>query len=135
MEELSDCLFEFLLTNGEAFEEEEKSILFLIDLSKNDGANLLKSNNVMIPGIYSFGLSGPHFNNYLVLITLDEVKIVEKYNIENILVTLHDFFVLDEMKFPELMKLNVTESVLQILNIRLENEILERKERDVEIDK
>ncbi|MFC2187421.1 hypothetical protein ACFCT7_08890 [Fulvivirgaceae bacterium LMO-SS25] len=135
LEELHDCLFEFLIAESQAFNEEEKSILFLVDLSENDRDNLLKTKGFINPGVYSFGLSGPHFNNYIVVVTSEEAIIVENYNIENVLIVLNDFFKRSEKNISEVSKLSIVMNVLEILNVRLENEKLEREELDIELDK
>jgi hypothetical protein len=133
-ENLKECLIEFLISQNEVFDEKVEESLFLVNLNDMDGGNIHKKRVKDIePGIYSFGILGPHFNNYLVLIG-SEINLVENYEIEHVLQNLSNFFEKNPQLYSDEEKIRVTSNILKLLSNRELNEKLQEEVPDIELN-
>jgi hypothetical protein len=135
-EDVKELLIQFLISIKEASKYEEKSILFLTDLRFDDGRNLFKEGTEPLyvkSGVYSFGLLGPHFNNYLMIVSTD-ITLIKNYRTEVVLLKLSDFYRHNSNKFSEDEKIQITKNALKILSIRELNQELDKDIIDIDLN-
>ena len=123
--DLTECLIDFLITEKEAANKEDAQSLFLVDLNDIESGNIYKKRlNTIKPGIYTFGLLGPHFSNYIVLVKdSNSFTIVEDYELEWVLSTLSEFFKKNDDLYTSEDKIKVVSNTLNILKNRLSIEL------------
>lgn len=137
VDDFKDTLLQFLISKGEALNYEEKSILFLTDLRYDKGFNLFNKLDDTIKlnyGIYSFGLMGPHFSNYLVIIS-ERNTIIENYNLVFVLTALIDVYKLSTDIASEKYKITMTQNVLKVLMNRVLDEDLGHDTTEIKLKK
>lgn len=130
---LKECLIEFLISAKETSNKKDQSALFLVDLSDKSRNELFKTEKVILkPTIYTFGLLGPHYNNFLMVYQSNKVVLITDYSTESVLLCLSNFFKDHSKNFNEEQKIELVTNVLQILNLRNLNKT-NRDDLDVEL--
>lgn len=130
---LKECLIDFLISMKETTDKKDQSILFLVDLGDKDRSNLFKTSELTLkPSIYTFGLLGPHFNNFLMLYQPNQVTIVSDYSLNSVMINLNNFLEVNTSKLNEEQKVELAINTLQILSLRNLNKRL-RSEPDIEL--
>jgi len=131
---LKDCLINFLISVKETSDKKDQSILFLVDLNDKSRNNLFKNGEAALkPSIYTFGLLGPHFNNFLMVYQPNQITIISDYSTEDVLTTLSNFLKSNSEKLNEEQKVELSINTLQILDLRNLNKKL-RSEPDIELE-
>lgn len=132
-ENLKGCLIEFLISAKETSDKKDQSVLFLVDLSDKSRNELFKTEKVILkPTIYTFGLLGPHYNNFLMVYQSNKVVLITDYSTESVLLSMSNFFKDHSENFNEEQKIELVTNVLQILSLRNLNKT-NREELDVEL--
>jgi hypothetical protein len=131
--ELKDCLSEFLIDRKEILNKSEGEALYITDISELEKGNIVGAKRGLQTGVYSFGILGPHYNQYLFFVEPNSTNIITNYSVKFVLVDLCDYFDRNEKSFTEDKKLKIAENVIKVLNLRMLNSKLD-DENQLDID-
>lgn len=123
--ELKDCLFEFLIDRKEILSKSEGKALFITDISELEKGDIVEAKGGLQTGVYSFGILGPHYNQYMFFVEPTSTTIITNYSVKFVLNDLSDYFNRNEKSFTEDKKLKVAKNVNKILNLRMLNSKLD----------